>query len=240
MSLSIIVTIALSASTFAIPQFRHPSPPAGLAIPPRGSRTCDISTAKLVLPAGQTALSTPAVAPSTIVLGVGVQNYTCSAAGTYTAAGAVADLYDLSCISKIPAAFNAVQDVVYSAWTLAPPSLKTLGPLVAGYPMLGSHFFITSPSGTGISPVWDYRAMSAKGNTNAFVLAAKVGNIPAPTGAKDVDWLELKSVSGDLATQIYRTDTRGGPPPASCSPGSAPISVKYVSKYWLYGGNVKI
>lgn len=63
--------------------------------------------------------------------------------------------------------------------------------------------------------MWDFRAASAKGNPNAFVLAAKVGDIPAPTGKQDIDWLQLNNVSGSLATTVYRTDTRGGQPPAS-------------------------
>lgn len=68
---------------------------------------------------------------------------------------------------------------------------------------MGNHFFINSPSGTGVSPVWDYRAGAAKGNPEAFVLAAKVVGVPAPTCPKeDVDWLQLKSVSGSLSTQV--------------------------------------
>lgn len=82
-------------------------------------------------------------------------------------------------------------------------------------PLLGAHYFVTSPSGTGLSPVWDFRGASAKGNPNAFVLAAKVGDLPAPTGSQDVDWLQLKNVTGELATSIYRVNTKGGQPPAS-------------------------
>ncbi|KAH9479339.1 hypothetical protein JR316_0007929 [Psilocybe cubensis] len=237
---STIISLALAASTvFAAPAF--PAAPAGLPFPTPGKLTCSISTAKMTLPAGQTALSAPTDPISSVILGVGIQNYTCTDAGTYASAGAVADLYDLSCLTKLGPIFNGVQDLAFAAWKIMPASIKTPGrtPLM-GYGFLGSHFFVTSPSGTGISPVWDYRAGSAKGNSNAFVLAAKVGNTPAPTGKQDVDWLQLKSVQGSLATQIYRTDTRGGQPPASCKPGSAPISVKYVSKYWLFGGSVNV
>ena len=116
--------------------------------------------------------------------------------------GAVADLYDLSCLSKVPAIFNNIQDVAYAAWKLAPPNLKTLGPAVHSYPLMGSHFFNTSPSGTGISPVWDFRAASAKGNPDAYVLAAKLAVIPAPSGPSDIDWVQLKAVTGALATQV--------------------------------------
>jgi len=116
--------------------------------------------------------------------------------------GAVADLYDLSCLSKVPAIFNNIQDVAFATWKQAPPNLKTLGPAACGYPLMGSHFFNTSPSGTGISPVWDFRAASAKGNPDAYVLAAKLAAIPAPSGPNDVDWLQLKAVTGALATQV--------------------------------------
>lgn len=106
-------------------------------------------------------------------------------------------MYDLACISHSPE-FNDIQDQAYNLWKASPangtpPNLSSL---------MGKHFFITSPSGTGISPVWDYRAAAAKGNPEAFVLAAKVADVPAPTSVHDVDWLQLKSVSGLLATQV--------------------------------------
>jgi len=195
---------------------------------------CDISHMRLSLPSNnRTAFSTPISPLTSLVLGVGVQNYTCSTAGTYKSIGAVASLYDLACISKSPE-FNNIQDQAYALWKSYPAN--GMPPMSSSF--MGKHFFITSPSGTGLSPVWDYRAGVAKGNPEAFVLAAKVADVPAPTSVHDVDWLQLKSVSGLLATQIYRTDTRGGSPPTSCTPGSAPISLRYVAKYWLYGGNV--
>jgi len=232
MAPSFLITLALAVSTIAAPPFRPPP----LTTP---SHPCPISST-LVLPSNQTALAAPTAPVSYVLLGVGFQNYTCSSAGTYTSAGAVADLLDISCLSTIPDVFNNIQNVAYDGWKQAPPDVKTLGPVVGGYPFMGSHFFSTSPSGTGISPVWDFRGAIAKGNPDAFVLAAKVANIPAPTGPQDIDWVQLKAVSGALATQIYRTDTRGGVAPASCAVGSAPLSVKYVSKYWLYGGTVKV
>jgi len=45
---------------------------------------CDISSAKLSFPEGQTALVAPTGKPAFISLGVGTQNYTCSDAGIYT------------------------------------------------------------------------------------------------------------------------------------------------------------
>jgi len=197
---------------------------------------CDLSDVQLSLPSNnRTVFSTPTSPLTSLVLGVGVQNYTCSTAGTYKSIGAVASLYDLACISQSPE-FDNMQDLAFELWNASPTDGKP--PKSSSF--MGNHFFITSPSGIGLSPVWDYRAGAAKGNPNAFVLAAKVADVAAPTSSKDVDWLQLKSVSGSLATQIYRTDTRGGSPPTSCKPGSAPISLKYVAKYWLYGGNVTL
>jgi len=196
---------------------------------------CSISDVQLALPANnRTAFSTPTSPLSSLVLGVGVQNYTCSTAGTYKSTGAVASLYDLACISHCPE-FDDIQDLAYGLWKASPTNLKLPMTITS---FMGNHFFISSPS--GLVPVWDYRAGAAKKNPDAFVLAAKVADVPAPTSSQDVDWLQLKSVSGWLATQIYRTDTRGGSPPTSCIPGSAPISLKYVAKYWLYGGNVTL
>jgi len=225
MSTSFLLTALVLAVTAALaaPQYSAPIP------------GCNISDVQLALPANnRTAFSTPTSPLSSLVLGVGVQNYTCSTAGIYKSIGAVALLYDLACTSHSPV-FDDIQDLAYGLWKASPSNFKLPMTITS---FMGNHYFITSPS--GLIPVWDYRAGAAKKNPAAFVLAAKVADVPAPTGSQDVDWLQLKSISGGLANQIYRTDTRGGSPPASCVPGSAPISLKYVAKYWLYGGNVTL
>ena len=122
-----------------------------------------------------------------------------------------------------------MQDIAYALWKASPVNWNSPATFAS---FMGNHYFTTSPS--GLSPVWDFRGGPAKGNPDAFVLAAKVADVPAPTGPQDVDWLQLKSVSGSLATQvcvmfyhalcpfnlmrftqIYRTDTRGGSSPTS-------------------------
>lgn len=134
--------------------------------------------------------------------------------------GAVAELFDLSCLYGKPA-FDTIQNDVSTLWSKAPASLtaqqliSTLSAVKTSV-VLGEHYFITNPvTGTGISPKWDFTSQSFKGNANAFVVAAKSAGLAAPTGSQDVDWLFLKSVTGDLAAEIYRTDTRLGQPPAS-------------------------
>ncbi|KAF8144781.1 hypothetical protein K438DRAFT_1907684 [Mycena galopus ATCC 62051] len=208
---------------------------ASPALLSRKTEGCDTSKAVMDLPPNQTALVAPATAPLFILVGVGVQNYTCSGT-TYTSIGAVASLFDISCLSHTQ--FATVQTTAYNIWEALPvgePS-TCVGPLVGAPHLDGFHYFVTSPSGTGISPKWDFTSTGKfAGDPNAYVIGAKVGNIPAPTNpATNVDWLALNRVEGDLASEIFRIDTVGGQPPTSCVAGSAPISVKYTAKYYLY------
>jgi len=229
MSFTLFVVLMLSiAFGFSTPLSTNPK------------SACSTSAIQLTVPAGQTVLTQPTTAPSFVFLGVGVQNYTCSSASTYVTDGAVAELFDISCLAKSPYLFNNSQDLAYTIWNRAPalPILKSLP--VSDFLNLcnglsvGEHYFIAV--GTGISPIWDLR----RSNPNAFVVGAKVGDLKAPTGPNDVDWLQLNGVplngvQGKLATQVYRTNTRGGVPPTTCTPGSPVLSVKYTAKYYLYG-----
>ncbi|KAG6841269.1 hypothetical protein C0991_000247 [Blastosporella zonata] len=159
--------------------------------------------------------------------------------------GAVAELFDIGCLYNTPV-FADIPDFAYSLWELAPPLLtpqsviKLLQP--ANTPdILGQHYYVTNPvTGSGVNPKWDFTSQGAtKGNANAYVVGAKVSSLSAPTGSHDIDWVQLKALTGSLATAVYRTDTRGGQPPATCTPGvSADVSVKYAAKYWLLGSSI--
>ncbi|KAJ7171356.1 hypothetical protein C8R46DRAFT_1175693 [Mycena filopes] len=201
------------------------------------ARVCSTSAAVMDLPAGQTQLVSPTTAPLYVALGVGVQNYTCSASTLkYTSTGAVASLYDISCLASTPA-FASIQTTVFNAWNAAPAGASPTPPAGAPVTLLGFHYFIPAASGTGLSPKWDFTSTGANaGNANAFFVGSKVGDITDPTGnaAVNVDWLALNKLSGSLATQVFRVDTVNGQPPTSCVAGSADISVKYTAKYFLY------
>ncbi|KAF8205293.1 hypothetical protein K438DRAFT_1757278 [Mycena galopus ATCC 62051] len=217
------LSVALLASAF-------PAPAKG--------ECCDLAAAKMDLPSNQTLLTPVTTAPLFIAVGVGVQNYTCAAAtSTYTTIGAVASLFDISCLDKTPA-FATIQTTAYNAWHATPSGLSpnTIGSRVGAGALLGYHYFVTSPSGTGISPKWDFTSTGKfAGNSSAFILAAKAGDITAPINPTvNVDWLMLNNVEGSLASKVYRIDTVNGQPPSSCVPGSANISVKYTAKYFLY------
>lgn len=173
------------------------------------------------VPAGQTQLVVPTTPPSYILLGVGVQNYTCSSAGTYTlvmppalqrpnllpyvlinrGAGAVAELFDISCVK--PANIGSIQDRAFDLWTGAPArSAAARSVSCLNLPDVGQHYFIPTPSG-GTAPKWDFSSTGTlRGNKDAYVVAAKAGGIVAPTGPGDVDWLSLNAVEGKLASQV--------------------------------------
>jgi len=202
---------------------------------------CSTAPAEMDLPAGQTQLVEPTTAPLFVALGVGVQNYTCSAATSkYTSTGAVASLFDISCLDKVAPAFEEIQIIAFDVWNVLPASVSTdaLGSKIGAPILLGFHYFIPSPSGTGLTPKWDFTSTGKfAGDASAFVLGAKVGDIVAPTNpTTNIDWLALNNAGngGTLANHVFRIDTVNGQPPASCTPGTKDISVKYTAKYFFY------
>ncbi|KAJ7250606.1 hypothetical protein C8J57DRAFT_677223 [Mycena rebaudengoi] len=205
-------------------------------LPAGKDNCCETAEHTMDLPANQTLLVAPTTAARYVALGVGIQNYTCSATTLkYTSIGAVASIFDISCLKGNT--FAKVQTAAYNEWKAASAKVKasSIGARVGAPTLLGNHYFVPSPSGTGISPKWDFTSTGSNaGNANAFVIAAKAAGIPAANTAVDVDWLMLNKVQGDLASQVFRIDTAGGQPPASCVAGSPDISVKYTSKYFLF------
>jgi len=212
---------------------------AGLSVAaPMQGRKLGCSVAKLSpdLSTNQTLLSVPAgQAPEYIALGVGTQNYTCSAAGAWVSAGALADMYDVSCIAHAsPTILDKLPSFALSLESKLPASvIASIDKLIDHPPFeLGVHYFIPAASGTGLSPKWDFA--SSQGNPDDYVVAAKVGDLPAPTGTGDVDWLELSGKSGDLANTVFRINTAGGTASGSCTPGAPLLAVEYTAIYWFF------
>ncbi|KLO11596.1 hypothetical protein SCHPADRAFT_941911 [Schizopora paradoxa] len=197
---------------------------------------CNVQHATPNLPSGQTMLTVPSGEIVTnIGLGVGVQNYTCASTGTFTSVGALAELLDISCLFGTPV-FGNLTTVAFDIFNASPAvtTQDVINALGGDKIVLGQHYFVTNPfTGSGVSPTFDFRAASKKGDPNAFVIANKTGDIPAPTGSQDIDWLELTGAIGDLAKHVFRIDTKAGQPPSTCTP-NAFLSVKYTAQYWFY------
>jgi hypothetical protein len=80
----------------------------------------------------------------------------------------------------------------------------------------GSYYFVNQNG--ALVPVWDLSSSGPyAGNPNAVVYAQKYKSTPSPDGPVDIDWVELKKVSGGLANVIYRVNTVHGQPPSSVS-----------------------
>ncbi|KAH9847990.1 hypothetical protein C2E23DRAFT_740435 [Lenzites betulinus] len=205
---------------------------------------CSIDNFRPTFPSGQSTLVVPTTPPKFIGLAFGVQNYTCSSTNTYTSIGAVAEVIDVSCIVN-DTSFPTIQTELFNVWNLLPvPILKIIDFLHVVNPpeILAQHYFVPNPvTGVGLSLKWDFTSSGAfEGNPDAFMIGAVKGSIPSPTNAtRDITWLDVTAVKGDIASEVFRFDTVGGQPPASCVSGkSADISVKYTSKYIFYGGSI--
>ncbi|KAK6839201.1 hypothetical protein PG987_005067 [Apiospora arundinis] len=184
-----------------------------------------------------------------IVVGHGIQNYTCKAADSAAASstGALAVLYDITALapggssgSMSETAWSALADEVlhktelplnivgnaltkYAADVLAP-----FNPLKA----IGHHYF----DAAGV-PTFDLFATGEK------LVAKKLNDTAAPSGADKgimdtgaVAWLRLgdNGAGGSKGlSQVYRVYTSGGASIA-CSEANTTISVPYTAQYWFY------
>lgn len=233
---TLLSVLSAATAVLSIPVTFNPTLPAGTKV-----YGCPVSGAKLSLPANQTAIAVPSGTPIYIALGVGTQNYTCGSTGTFASSGAVAKLFDISCLVNTPL-FPSVQDLVFAIGSTAKGQdlISKIESVTKSTPLaLGDHYFIPNPAvgGTGLSPVFDFRAGVKKGDVNGFAVVKKLGNTASPAGSANVDWLALQNIGGTiggtLANNVMRVDTKGGQPPASCTP-NATIAVPYTAKYWLY------
>ncbi|RPD75481.1 hypothetical protein L226DRAFT_570504 [Lentinus tigrinus ALCF2SS1-7] len=219
----------------------------GYPVEAAGLAGCPVDKFVPQFPAGQTQLVAPTQPTKFIGLAFGVQNYTCSSANNYTSTGAVAELIDVSCHAFNPN-FSTIQNDLYNFWNSVVPGVIPIQAIIDLLHLLNppnilaQHYFITNPvTGQGVSPVWDFTSSGLlKGNKDAFIVAKGKGSIPAPTNPKtDVAWLDVVNVQGKVADEVFRFDTVGGQPPASCKYGQdKDLSVKYVSKYIFYGGSL--
>jgi hypothetical protein len=64
----------------------------------------------------------------------------------------------------------------------------------------------------------------------------KVNATSAPNAVTDVSWLKLQSKSTDGCTisEVYRLNTQGGQPPATCAGQQSAFSVQYAAEYWFW------
>ncbi|MCJ1247086.1 hypothetical protein MMC30_004297 [Trapelia coarctata] len=187
--------------------------------------SCDLSAA--VPPAATTPL--PAISSGLsvyhIAIGRGTQNYTCAdstAASIPAAIGAVATLYNASCIAASnPTQLSSIPDML-----LKVDMSELDGAIPDSFTQSGVHYFSNKTT-----PTFDLRQYG-------FTNSKKVASVPAPASKiPAVAWLKLAyDTSGEVGSvrEIYRLNTAGGTPPATCLGMPAAFEVQYSAEYWFY------
>ncbi|WVN90516.1 uncharacterized protein L203_105752 [Cryptococcus depauperatus CBS 7841] len=191
-------------------------------------RSCSVSKvavplgnqSKLVVPSGETS--------SIITVGRGIQNYTCTS-GAYVSVGALANLYDVSCLFTGTA--GHVDPATISS-VLPQKAFSYLSyPDTSNLPVAIHHLFINTPGSTtagAISPEFV--------GSNDKVVVSKINALSDPKNPADnVPWLQLAALNGQgtLSKSVFRLNTIKGQPPSSCSNEGEHLSVQYAAMYWF-------
>jgi hypothetical protein len=201
---------------------------------------------------GASPLPEPSGTLKQVALGVGFQNYTCTAAGTYvqnvSPAGAFAHLYDITdsvkkssgdditrtaakafeaCLKKIKCSPSPSNGYCEKCYRMGESALRRQSE--------GEHFF-EQINGAQV-PNFDMTAVGA------YFSGKKGGSAKAPSnayaganGLGAVDWLYLipnGSPRTHGVSSVYRIQTAGGVAPNSCTPGTT-LQVPYATEYWFY------
>ncbi|KZT51746.1 hypothetical protein CALCODRAFT_521181 [Calocera cornea HHB12733] len=193
---------------------------------------CNISNSNLAtdLPSSLQSLIPPSnVSLVQVTMGLGTQNYTCTN-GKYVNVGALAQVFDISCLQNLPAISAAFSQAVNELELVDGASLLNFGITLAkmGGFKLADHYFDTSAG--PLSPVFNFQV-----SNGGFAIGKKLMDLPDPTNPTvNVDWLQLEAIAGDAAKFLVREQTAGGQPPSSCAVENETLQVPYAAKYWFF------
>ena len=179
--------------------------------------------------------------PAYVAIGRGTQNYTCDPSkptASPTAVGAVANLYDASCVAG---KFSFLLELMPSIALQFPTPSSPTDQLV-NMNLLGHHYFTDSTSPT-------FNLNTASGDAG-YIAAQSGGKVSAPKGAPvgqngqgfgAVPWLSLTAKNGAQGApgqptfkDVYRVNTAGGNPPATCQGMPSSFEVQYAAEYWFF------
>ena len=207
---------------------------------PNSPPSCNLQNA--VMAVGPTPLPSPQAGSVLleVAIGRGVQNYTCALASpSYTpvAQGALASLYNASCIAGNYPDILAILPPVALQFPLPPEPTGNLQP--PNIDLTGHHYFATNTT-----PVFNLDANPD--NELGIAVSKKIANSTAPATADKgvnglgdgaVAWLYLQTTNASTGgiTDVYRINTAGGNPPKTCESSPAVFSVQYSAEYWFWG-----
>ena len=179
----------------------------------------------------------PGLALAHVAIGRGTQNYTCdlaNATATPVAAGAVASLFNVSCVAAdIPDLLQKLPPI--SLDLPVPSSTDQSSPM--NQDLSGHHYFLDSTT-----PFFNLDTQLHQYGTGSFK-KANASNAPdgAPLGQNgkgngSVPWLKLdaKNSAGQTFQSVYRLNTAGGQPPKACTGMPSAFEVQYSAEYWIW------
>ena len=169
------------------------------------------------------------------------QNYTCAVASpeyTPVPIGAIASLYNASCIAANYPDILSMLPSLALEFPAPPASSSGLAP--SNIDLSGHHYFATNTT-----PVFNLDVSPDPAQQIGNVVGHKTANSTAPAGATPgangvgngaVAWLYLEATNATLGDvrAVYRVNTAGGSPPATCQSSPAEFSVQYAAEYWFY------
>jgi hypothetical protein len=169
-----------------------------------------------------------------VAIGRGIQNYTCSqtnATAPPVSIGAVATLYNASCVaSTYPDLLTLLPNVALQ-FNLTSDDQATLSPSYLA--ISGHHYFAntTTPTFNLDTASQDLGfAPCSKNNTSLAPTGSPAGQ--GGQGHGSVAWLKLvtrEGATGNLE-EVYRVNTAGGNPPATCAGMPATFEVQYAAE----------
>ncbi|KAG9573516.1 hypothetical protein KCU77_g6421, partial [Aureobasidium melanogenum] len=200
---------------------------------------CDLSKARM--PQAPTPLPPPSynLTLSHVSIGRGTQNYTCDLSNSTAvpvATGATASLYNVSCIAaNHPELLSMIPGIAINL--PLPSSSSAMSPI--NMDLAGHHYFLDPTT-----PFFNLDTQTHSYGIGAF---KKANGTSAPEGAVigvdgsgmgAVPWLKLTEKVGVEGSQklkeVFRVNTAGGQPPATCQGQQESILVQYAAEYWVY------
>lgn len=166
---------------------------------------------------------------------MGNKNYSCETStsdSTPEAIGAVANLYNATCIAaNYPDMLATLPNTAYKMSNINNLS-STLPP--ANLDLLGHHFF------QGSTPVFNLDTTPQRQYGIAFTKVQKKLDAPSDAVYGDngaVKWLYLSTIDGTVGDykSVYRVNTAGGAAPKTCENMPSVITVQYAANYFFYG-----
>ncbi|KAL1867112.1 hypothetical protein Daus18300_006511 [Diaporthe australafricana] len=211
---------------------------------------CDVSLAKMPV-ASPVAL--PAISDGLVLkhvaVGRGTQNYTCDTTNTTaapTAVGAVATLFNASCIAATyPDLLNMLPRVSLAFNLTASPSgaypknlvpASTNSKLAPGNYVISGHHFFTNNTTPFFTLDTDNLKLGVIPCSKNAAVNAPDGAPKGQTGEKAVPWLKLTAREGATGRlqEVYRVETAGGSAPSTCAGMPAAFEVEYSAQYWFF------